>query len=282
METTPGSTTDSIAQSLRDAFAANDVSQFRTILTELSDSGKAAAWTTLGCDAASEDKPEILALLLPHRPKNEFRQDIPPNRLLACVADSKSPRVCDAVIDAGLDITLPGSYESDLLEYCIDGSDPTLVKHILSPSVQARTKARLANARYGSYHPAIVAARSPEMAQTLIDHGAKLPGTGVLHGAARDGNLSLMECFLNAGADVNENLKPEGDSDDQKEFMGVPLHWAAYGEKMDAAKLLLARGADKTAKDFLGRTPLDMVRPGISNVDARKNTDWLEWEKILS
>lgn len=278
METSAASTTaQSIPQSLRDAFAANDVSQFRTILSELPDSGKAAAWDALGCDAASEDKPDILALLLPHRPKDGFRPDVPPDGLLACVADSKSPRVCDVVIDAGLDITIPGSHEPDLLEHCIDGSDPTLVKHILSPQVQARTKARLANARYGDYHPAIVAARSPEMAQTLINHGAELQGTGVLHRAARDGKLPLMECFLNAGVDVNENLEPEGDAGYQKEVTGTPLHWAAYAGEMDAAKLLLARGAAKTAKDVKGRTPLDIAR-----VNASQDKSWSEWEKLLS
>lgn len=54
-----------------------------------------------------------------------------------------------------------------------------------------------------------------------------------------------------------ENLEPEGDADHQKEVTGTPLHWAAYAGEMDAAKLLLARGAAKTAKDVKGRTPLD-------------------------
>ncbi|MCJ1244876.1 hypothetical protein MMC30_002077 [Trapelia coarctata] len=257
---------DSIPQPIRDAFATNDVSQFRTTFSELPDSGKAAVWNALGCDAAAEDKPDILALLLPHRPKGQFRQDIPPDGLLACVADSKSPRVCDVVIDAGIDITIPGSYEPDLLEYAIDSGDPTLARHILSPSVQARTKARLANAHSGLSSPAILAARSSEMAQLLIDHGMQLQGTEALHHAARDSNLPLMECLMNGGVDINENLKSDGEGGYYKEGAGAPLHWAVYAKNMDAAKLLLARGADKTAKDADGRTALERAKERFSKI----------------
>ena len=272
---------ESIPQSLRGAFAANDVSQFRTILAELPDSGKSAAWNALGCDAAAEDKPDILALLLPHRPMCENQPHVPPEGLLACVADSNSPKVCDVVIDAGLDITIPGSYEPDLLEYAIDSTDPTLARHILSPSVQARTKARLANARFGLCTPVICAARSPEMAQLLIDHGAELKGTEALHRAARDGNLPLMECLMNAGADVNDTLELEGDG---KPGMGAPLHWAVYAETIDAARLLLNRGADKTVKNAHGRTAFERARERFSNTsesDTSLDQNWLGWEELL-
>jgi ankyrin repeat protein len=72
-----------------------------------------------------------------------------------------------------------------------------------------------------------------------------------LHKAVMVGNLQKVEgllkgAFLRAPADVNE-------ADDQG---NTPLHWAAIGNEVEIAQLLLSKGADLNATDPQGLTPL--------------------------
>ena len=134
---------------------------------------------------------------------------------------------------------------------------------------------------YADMYPFLVAARSPEMVQTLLAHGDKLQGSMALHMAALRGNLSMMECLLDAGANVNENLRADQDRPENRwlklhrEDLGAPLHYAVDGRSsLSAAKLLIARGADTTMRDYKGRTVLERA-------ESSSKGKWPELEELL-
>jgi ankyrin repeat protein len=84
--------------------------------------------------------------------------------------------------------------------------------------------------------------------------GARTPG-GVtpLHFAARRGHVDVAELLLAYGADVKD---PDGES------KLTPLHWAVLHEHPKMVALLLDHQADRNAKSWDGRTPLDFAREG--------------------
>ena len=254
-------------EELRVAFDANDVTRFQTILSGLPLFGQVHAWTAFGCDAASYNKPEILALLIPYEAKALADDDrYMPGKLLACVCDSNSPAVCDVLIDTGIDINVPDAFTgSGLLMNCIEENHIELTTHLLSPAVMAKTNVRLDEALYKTRWPSLVAARSVEMIRLLLDHGAKLEGSSALHVAAERGDLLKMRALLQLGADVNENLRLDWSKPEsfwlniKRESLGTSLHYAVDGWSLDEAELLMASGADPKARDVLGRTPLERL-----------------------
>jgi len=56
-----------------------------------------------------------------------------------------------------------------------------------------------------------------------------------------------MSLLLNQGIDINA-------TDDRN---NTALHWAVGQMRLEAVKLLVENGADKSLKDNFGRTPLD-------------------------
>jgi palmitoyltransferase len=64
-------------------------------------------------------------------------------------------------------------------------------------------------------------------------------------------NLKLVKLLLDRGADVN---RPGG------LLKETPLHFAAKYGDVELAKLLLTAKADPSAKEFHGKTPLDLAR----------------------
>ncbi|GAA6032422.1 hypothetical protein JCM8097_008167 [Rhodosporidiobolus ruineniae] len=74
-----------------------------------------------------------------------------------------------------------------------------------------------------------------------------------LHELALDGDASALEAFLQRegkSADLNE----------RDSYGYAPLHLAVDRGNLDAAKVLLAAGADKSLTDEDGNTPLDLAR----------------------
>jgi cytochrome c len=68
---------------------------------------------------------------------------------------------------------------------------------------------------------------------------------GAIHDAAKKGDVASISAALDAGADING-----------RDFMGPPLYHAVVGVKLEAAKLLIERGADVNAPSILGIAPL--------------------------
>ena len=69
-----------------------------------------------------------------------------------------------------------------------------------------------------------------------------------LHKTCKKGDIEAVKQHLATGADVNV----KGGL-----FNGTPLHHAAYEDHKEVAELLIAAGADVSAKNNEGRTPLD-------------------------
>jgi len=78
-----------------------------------------------------------------------------------------------------------------------------------------------------------------------------------IHEAARKGDLAALSSLLNRDRSlVNER---DREHEGAYEVVGkgwTPLHWAAYSGQLQAARLLLDRGADPKARDAFGFTPL--------------------------
>jgi ankyrin repeat protein len=72
-------------------------------------------------------------------------------------------------------------------------------------------------------------------------------GAEEIHNAVKQGDIAKVE-YLLAKHPEKINAKDE----DGK----TPLHWAAYYDQTDIAKLLIAEGADVKAKDRENFTPL--------------------------
>jgi len=66
-----------------------------------------------------------------------------------------------------------------------------------------------------------------------------------IHDAAKKGDTAAIATALDAGSDINE---PDG--------FGTPLYYAVSRQHLDAAKLLVARGADVNAGSKIGGPPL--------------------------
>ncbi|MFQ6097713.1 MAG: ankyrin repeat domain-containing protein [Armatimonadota bacterium] len=70
--------------------------------------------------------------------------------------------------------------------------------------------------------------------------------------AAVEGDLGAIRKCLREGADMNEALEAPGVPGDG----AAPLHWTAFPGRRDIAEMLLEAGADATATDNHGNTPL--------------------------
>ena len=85
-------------------------------------------------------------------------------------------------------------------------------------------------------------------------------GDTALHGAAKSGNVELLQILLDKGANPNAKNKQGG----------TPLMWAAVFGHSDAARLLLSRGADSSLKDNDGITAAGWAvrnkREGVASV----------------
>ncbi|OJZ84824.1 hypothetical protein ASPFODRAFT_62699 [Aspergillus luchuensis CBS 106.47] len=98
---------------------------------------------------------------------------------------------------------------------------------------------------------------SPEIVDLLLDHGANIHSSNVLHYATcrKDGRaLPFMDHLLRRGADVNEFGYPAF-----LHFGGTPLHAASYQGNLPAVKWLLEHGADPGVEDAQGSKPLDLA-----------------------
>lgn len=153
-------------------------------------------------------------------------------------------------------------------------------------------------------------------ARLLIDKGCRVndlstAGESPLMAAAEKGNLELIQLLLEKGADLNHNdymgqtalhyavkhdpattsyinyLKDKSHAVQKLIDLGMdvnavdfngntPLHAAIKQGTLEEVKVLLANGADRHAKNFMGKTPLDYVYKGT----YARGRDDPRWRKI--
>ncbi|MYH18463.1 MAG: hypothetical protein F4014_13765 [Gemmatimonadetes bacterium] len=98
----------------------------------------------------------------------------------------------------------------------------------------------------------------PRYVQALLDKGARidtvLRGAGALHFAAKAGFTGVMEVLLDNGAPV------DGRSEKGETPLFYALKAGPRADMVKSAALLLARGADPTLEDRLGKSPLGIAR----------------------
>jgi len=122
--------------------------------------------------------------------------------------------------------------------------DPTLVKAVTTDFLK---ETALAIASFNG---------NKEIVEMLLQKGADPNiyddmGVAPIIGAARTNRAEIIEMLIKNKADVN--IKTRGNDESS-------LHYAAEYNSGDAAKILLANGADKTAKTGSGKTPLDIAK----------------------
>ncbi|WP_409286213.1 ankyrin repeat domain-containing protein [Pontibacter sp. G13] len=112
------------------------------------------------------------------------------------------------------------------------------------------------------HSPLLVAAREnyPNMVQMLLDAGADIGQRGYMmnaipfHKAGYMGNPEVMELLVNH-PDAQNFINDPGPNNGY-----TPLHDAIWHGNAAAAKILIDAGADLSAKNYEGDTPLDLAR----------------------
>lgn len=98
--------------------------------------------------------------------------------------------------------------------------------------------------------------------------------------SAKVGRPDLAKLFIQFKADLNMQAKNEDKKDDERAYKNTALHYAVLNSNDDrsfeVAKLLIKSGADVTAKNGKGYTPLHLIY-GINNNIPRR----MELMKLL-
>lgn len=103
---------------------------------------------------------------------------------------------------------------------------------------------------------AAAALSTVEMVDLLLQHGAKMAGTGAIVIAAEKGRLDMVEFLLDKGADIDEIVMRNFGDPRQTTEGGSALHKAVTEQCEDVVGFLLYKGANVHLLDIRGRTPL--------------------------
>ncbi|PWY65669.1 ankyrin [Aspergillus sclerotioniger CBS 115572] len=101
---------------------------------------------------------------------------------------------------------------------------------------------------------AVSTAQGMETIQMLLDHGADMEalspmGDTLLYVAVQNGNPQVVRSFQQMSDRINERLVNFGSGDMYQPVGGSLLHVAAYQAPLETVELLLANGADPSARD---------------------------------
>ena len=148
------------------------------------------------------------------------------------------------------------------LEYSVTHRQTNLTKMLLDMGVDPNVKGTK-----GTMPLADAALQGDlDAVRLLLEAGARPDvvgptGAEPIHDAALGGAGEVIRELAEHGADVNSRTRDE--------FQRTPLHLAAEMGKMQAAEMLVALGADRTAEDSKGRTALDAAeRYGFDEIAA--------------
>lgn len=104
------------------------------------------------------------------------------------------------------------------------------------------------------------------MLTLLVNHGARITGSGALNFAAQCGKEENVEYLLSKGAEVNEMVALSADATYRGDVV-APLHMAVAENHVGVIDLLLKSGADLKLKDSKGRTPADLAAERGADAD---------------
>ncbi|MGN6312293.1 MAG: ankyrin repeat domain-containing protein [Rhodanobacteraceae bacterium] len=190
--------------------------------------------------AVSARRPEMVKLLLEHGAKADQR--LPGNATALMVAAALGfPETVEVLLEGGANAALTDEHGHTALHaaarFCFDSRDSLRCRRLLDALLRACGK-----------DPARVDARDAQGATPLL----LLLGAQAKPDAVADGThlAALVPALLDAGADA-----------DHADARGVsPLHACAMHALFAPARALLARGANREARDSFGRTPSDVAR----------------------
>ncbi|KAJ9648768.1 hypothetical protein H2199_000681 [Coniosporium tulheliwenetii] len=181
----------------------------------------------------------------------------------------RSPAIFSILLHHGFDLNAHWSeYHGDaLVVACMDGDVP-FVRFLLENGQDPN-----AGRSCGEYEALIWAivgdsldqATKMEIVGLMLEHGARLEGTGAAIAAAETGNLQVLEMLLERGGPelLEEKVIWWGVSGRESiNSEGTPLYRAIRAGQKEAVEFLLARGADGRSTDRIGRSCLDVARAG--------------------
>ena len=171
--------------------------------------------------------------------------------VLYAAIKNNSLEITDFLISKGADVNY-NIYNCTLLQYSILKGKREFAKSLILGGAEVNPPEKLGNS------PLYLACRKQwlDVVKMLLAKGAKLNvGTKLdncLNNAIIEGNKTLVECLIKAGADVNKK-----DPDMECYGLKTPLHYAAELGRLDIAKLLVKHNADVNARMANAYTPLD-------------------------
>jgi serine/threonine-protein phosphatase 6 regulatory ankyrin repeat subunit B len=206
--------------------------------------------------------------------------------------------VVQTLLKHGAEVNAKDHMGSTPLFYAVGRDQISVARELLShgADVNIAVEHRVAGVSAGKViTPLVLAVRraNPQMVRLLIQHGARVRGSGSLafFAAVNSGKVELVQMLLKAGADPLGREKTWGATplhtaagnghlnvmdvlrtyyrsvDISDDFGRTPLHYAAMAGKLQAMEWLLQRGASVNAKDRTGMTPL-MHAAGMGHASA--------------
>ena len=138
-----------------------------------------------------------------------------------------------------------------LVEAAMNGDANETLLHILWGQ-NVRAKFDLGNGTWTTLLHLVAFKHQTEVAALLIASGADVnavdgQGTTPIYMPVVEGDKAMVKLLLEKGADPNARERNRGDT---------LLHAAAVAGRLDVAELLIAHGADATAKNAVGVPPL--------------------------
>ena len=228
--------------------------------------------------AADLGREDIVAALL-RRGAAVNARDGQGGSALFYAAISGKPKVLAALVKAGADVNIhTAGFDESALTVAARHGDLAMVKALIAAGAKLddqdpRGRTALSEAAFAAYVDVAEAlltagadprlemfdgttalgcaarADSPELIGLLIKHGAKVdsPRAPPLVAAAGNGNMAALQALIDAGADVNAM---DGNG-------RTPLMWAAVGSSEEAARFLLASGANPNTRSTEGKLAAD-------------------------